>query len=224
MTSCAGEQPDLPPENTSSSETLPPEDVDLPDPITVFPENKSTGKLNPAIVQTKYPTEDVIIADIDVVRDGYAVDPTGRSDSTKGIQKALDDVSAAGGGTVWLPAGIYVISDTISIPAFVTLRGDWQDPDTGSEYGTLISVWNKPTDQEVSAGTFMLGGSGGVIGLTVYYDTPDPGSTGYYAAYYRVHWMGEEPDWSKWEFDDDDDGAGNDCDQIDMVELTIVPC
>lgn len=169
MTSCAGEQPDLPPENTSASETLPPEDVDLPDPITVFPEDKSNGKLNPAIVQTKYPTEDVVIADIDVVRDGYAVDPTGRSDSTKGIQKALDDVSAAGGGTVWLPAGTYVISDTISIPAFVTLRGDWQDPDTGSEYGTLISVWNKPTDQEVSVGTFMLGGSGGVIGLTVYY-------------------------------------------------------
>jgi hypothetical protein len=25
----------------------------------------------------------------------------------------------------------------------------------------------------------------------------------------------------KWEYDDDDDGAGNDVDQIDMVELTI---
>ena len=66
--------------------------------------------------------------------------------------------------------------------------------------------------------------NGALIGLTVYYDTPDPGSTGYYAAYYRVHWMSDEPDWGKWEFDDDDDGAGNDCDQIDMVELTICPC
>lgn len=54
-------------------------------------------------------------------------------------------------------------------------------------------------------------------------DTPDPGSTGYYAAYYRVHWMGDEPDWGKWEYDDDDDGAGNDSDQVDMVELTICP-
>jgi hypothetical protein len=47
--------------------------------------------------------------------------------------------------------------------------------------------------------------------------------TGYYAAYYRVHWIGDEPDWGKWEYDDDDDGAGNDCDQVDMVELTICP-
>ena len=54
------------------------------------------------------------------------------------IQKALDDVSKTGGGTVWLPAGTYVISDTINIPAFVTLRGDWQDPDLGNEYGTII--------------------------------------------------------------------------------------
>ena len=36
--------------------------------------------------------------------------------------------------------------------------------------------------------------------------------------------MGDEPDWGKWEYDDDDDGAGNDCDQVDMVELTIAPC
>lgn len=35
--------------------------------------------------------------------------------------------------------------------------------------------------------------------------------------------MGDAPAWGKWELDDDDGGAGNDCDQIDMVELTIVP-
>ena len=34
--------------------------------------------------------------------------------------------------------------------------------------------------------------------------------------------MGPKLDWGKWEYDDDDDGAGNDRDQIDMVELTIV--
>ena len=66
--------------------------------------------------------------------------------------------------------------------------------------------------------------NGALIGLTAYYDTPDPGSTGHYAAYYRVHWMGDNPDWGKWEYDDGDDGAGNDRDQIDMVELTIAPC
>ena len=132
------------------------------------PEDRSTGEIKPAIVTAKYPTEDVIVAEIDVIRDGYAVDPTGTYDSTVGIQKALDDVSKAGGGTVWMPAGVYVVSETVKIPAFVTLRGDWQDPDRGNRYGTVVCVRMNPKDAE-SIGVFELGGSGGVIGMTVYY-------------------------------------------------------
>lgn len=41
---------------------------------------------------------------------------------------------------------------------------------------------------------------------------------------YRVHWLGSNPDWGKYEYDDDDGGAGNDRDQLDMIELTIVAC
>ena len=63
-----------------------------------------------------------------------------------------------------------------------------------------------------------------LIGLTVYYDTPNPDDTGYYQAMYRVHWMGRNADWGKWEHDDDDGGAGNDSDQLDMIEVTIVRC
>jgi hypothetical protein len=62
---------------------------------------------------------------------------------------------------------------------------------------------------------------GKLIGLTVYYKTPNPEATGYYAAYYRTHWMGANPAWGKWETDNDDGGAGNDGDQVDMIELTI---
>ena len=63
-----------------------------------------------------------------------------------------------------------------------------------------------------------------LIGLTVFYDTPNPSATGYYEALYRCHWMGSNPAWGKWEHDDDDGGAGNDADQVDMIELTIAPC
>ena len=63
-----------------------------------------------------------------------------------------------------------------------------------------------------------------LIGLTVFYDTPNPASTGFYEALYRVHWGGSAPGWGKWEHDDDDGGAGNDADQLEMIELTIVPC
>jgi len=57
----------------------------------------------------------------------------------------------------------------------------------------------------------------------LYYDTPNPDDTGYYQAMYRVHWMGRNADWGKWEYDDDDGGAGNDVDQFDMIELILVP-
>jgi hypothetical protein len=42
----------------------------------------------------------------------YNADKTGVADSTEAIQKALDDAGTAGGGVVFLPAGIYKISVT----------------------------------------------------------------------------------------------------------------
>ncbi|MDY5372035.1 MAG: hypothetical protein SPG36_06205 [Eggerthellaceae bacterium] len=65
----------------------------------------------------------------------------------------------------------------------------------------------------------MAGGK--LVALTVYYDTPEPDKTGYYAAKYRVHWMGATPAWGKWEYDDNDDYAGNMRDAIDMVQVTL---
>jgi hypothetical protein len=140
----------------------------------VLGKDKSTGKTNPRVVKTQYATEDVVIADIIVTEDGYAVSNNGMGDSTKGIQKALDDCSKNGGGTVFLPAGVYAISGSIQIPPYVTLRGDWQDPDEGTGYGTVIFIYGEGDEKykpgaEVTEGTFMLGGSGGVMGLTVYY-------------------------------------------------------
>lgn len=140
----------------------------VPDPTEIIPSDNSTGETKSRLVNTKYPTDDIVIADIIPTEMGYAVDPTGMSDSTQGIQKALDDCYKNGGGTVFLPVGTYAVSDVITIPPYVTLRGDWQDPDDGTEYGTIISVWTESANKE-EAGLFSLGGSGGVVGLTVYY-------------------------------------------------------
>jgi hypothetical protein len=63
-----------------------------------------------------------------------------------------------------------------------------------------------------------------LIGLTVFYDTPNPETTVYFQAMYRIHWMGKNPAWGKYEYDDDNGGAGNDKDQMDMVELATVRC
>ncbi len=124
---------------------------------------------NPTLVQTVNPTEDGVIADFDATR--YGADRSGRKDSTKAIQNALYACEDAGGGTVWLPAGKYLVKDTLEVHAFCTLRGDHRNPDAHAkgrdDYGTVVIA-------DVASGNdgpvlFRVGGSAGVIGVTTYY-------------------------------------------------------
>ncbi|GAB3426255.1 glycosyl hydrolase family 28-related protein [Flindersiella endophytica] len=120
----------------------------------------------PALVKTAFPTEDAVVADYNVL--DYGADRTGRQDSTKAIQRAIYDCYDAGGGTVWLPAGTYKVSDTIEVHAFCTVRGDRRDPDAGSGgYGTVV-VADLPPGADGPA-LFRIGGSAGVMGVTTYY-------------------------------------------------------
>ena len=59
----------------------------------------------PQIVETVYPTEDVVVADIVATQAPYSADPTGERDCTAVLQRAVDDCAANGGGTVFLPVG-----------------------------------------------------------------------------------------------------------------------
>ena len=132
----------------------------------------------PIIVNTLYTTEDVVVADVYLSEEDYGIDPTGAVDASNIIQKALNDCHNKGGGTVYLPAGKYRITKNITVPAFVCLRGDWQDPDEGNEYGTII-IADVKSKASTSEGLFILSGSAGVHGVTVYYpgqslDNPQP--------------------------------------------------
>lgn len=122
----------------------------------------------PRIVETLYPTDDIVIADLVATEAPYFADPVGGTDSTQAIQQAINDCYAAGGGTVFLPAGTYRVTGSIHIKSFVTLRGDWQDPDTGNEYGTMI-IADVPSIYNDLPALFNIGGSAGAMGLTVYY-------------------------------------------------------
>lgn len=122
----------------------------------------------PQLVQTLYPTDDVVVADIVLTQAPYLADNSGGADVTQIIQTALNDCYAAGGGTVFLPAGQYHVTGPITVPAFVTLRGDWQDPDVSTEYGTMILA-DVPSADTPTPALFTVGGSAGAMGLTVYY-------------------------------------------------------
>ena len=138
----------------------------------------------PYLIETVYATEQTVVAEIIVTPEQYDVDPTGVKDSTAGIQKALDDCAAMGGGTVFLPVGRYILTDTVSIPFGVVLHGDWQDPELteAPEYGTVILAKVEPlSDAEIydpaARPLFLLLTDGdannGLIGLTVYYPEQD---------------------------------------------------
>jgi hypothetical protein len=126
----------------------------------------------PCIVETLFPTEDHVVADVLAVRPLYDIDSSGAADSTGAINAALLDCADLGGGTVWLPPGTYLVRRPLYIPPFVTLRGDWQDPDEGTSYGTVILARPESADDDKS-GLINIGGSAGVIGITVFYPEQD---------------------------------------------------
>jgi len=61
---------------------------------------------------------------LDVTQAPYIADPTGKVDSTAGIQAALDAAAKASGGVVYLPPGTYRISPPAGSKAALRLRGD----------------------------------------------------------------------------------------------------
>ncbi|MBR5428464.1 MAG: hypothetical protein IK118_08960 [Clostridia bacterium] len=126
-----------------------------------------TGQ-TPRIAETVYPTDDIVIADIVATEAPYLADSTGQTDCTQALQNAIDDCERNGGGTVFLPAGRYLVTGSVYIKPFVTLHGDWQDPDEGTDYGTVIVARPESTEEKCPA-LFEVGASAGAVGLTVWY-------------------------------------------------------
>ncbi|WP_407562849.1 glycosyl hydrolase family 28-related protein [Streptomyces sp. 184] len=149
-----------------------------------------TGR--PKLVQTRHPAESPVVADFDAAR--YGADPSGRKDATGAIQQALYACQDAGGGTVWLPAGTYRITDTLEIHSFCTLRGDHRDPDRGrDDYGTVLFADLPPGED--GPPLVRVGGSAGVVGLTTYYpeqSAADPVPYGYTFEIPGRAWSGEQ--------------------------------
>ncbi|MBQ4290439.1 MAG: hypothetical protein II719_04510 [Clostridia bacterium] len=158
-------------------------------PGSLLPEERAPV-LTPRIVETLYPTDEVVLSMVDVLNDPYHLDRTGEQDATEGINRALQDVFEAGGGTVFLPAGSYRVTGQIVIPPYCTLHGDWQDPDVGQEYGTVILADVETAETQQNA-LFLLGGSGGVNGLTVFYPDQDLKKIKKYPATFYVNGQGD---------------------------------
>ncbi|MGG6310430.1 glycosyl hydrolase family 28-related protein [Paenibacillus macerans] len=109
----------------------------------------------------------------DVTALPYGADREGAADAADAVQRALDDARAAGGGTVYLPAGTYRIDRPLVVPTGVELRGSWDVPHHTIGGGSVIFTnYGENLDDEADA-LITLEASAGVRGLSVYYDRQD---------------------------------------------------
>ncbi len=97
----------------------------------------------------------------------------GKTDDTPFIQDSLEKAGIAG-GTVYLPLGVYRIREPLTVPAGVTLRGDFTSPDSKSQEGikTILVVEDNPNTGEAPFLTLEDGAS--LEGITIYYESQSP--------------------------------------------------
>ena len=97
----------------------------------------------------------------------------GVSNDTGPLQESLAHAGEIG-GTVYLPQGIYRITEPLTIPANVTLRGDFSAPNSNLSDGgnTILLVADNKKMQQSPFLTLENGAS--LTGITVYYEKQTP--------------------------------------------------
>jgi hypothetical protein len=104
----------------------------------------------------------------------YGADPTGASDSTSAIQNAVNALPATG-GVVYLPAGTYLVSSTVTcttVPAYFVGDGVWATTLQFSGTGDCVRIYDPTT---YSSRTRY---AGGFCGITIDGKNAGAGSAG----------------------------------------------
>jgi len=101
---------------------------------------------------------------------GGTVDDAGEDVSVV-LQQALNDAATAGGGTVYVPAGIYRLAHPVTVPGGVELRGSWDVPHHTIGGGTVFFTdYGRGDDEGKLPALISLDSEAGIRGLSVYYD------------------------------------------------------
>lgn len=124
------------------------------------------------VINTKYPTNDVITAGCTVQDAGAKGD--GVTDDTEAFQSAMNTMTKLGGGTVFVPEGKYVIKGNLRIPTGVTLRGEWEKPTNGKPFkGSILMAYAGRGETE-GRPLIALRQCSGIIGMTIWYPEQKP--------------------------------------------------
>lgn len=125
-------------------------------------------KVFPRIVGLSLGSDDVPVITVSVL--DYGAVPNDNNDDTDAIKAAIAATSSKYyGGTVYLPAGKYIVKNSIKVAKNVRIRGEWKSPEDGSlDKGTVIYAYygkNLPT----APALFSLDEAATVSNLTIYY-------------------------------------------------------
>ena len=138
--------------------------------VFTFPSLTAQAKEQEYEIVGKYQNGDLIISNISVTDFGAKGD--GQTDDTEAISKALKKASAQGGGIVFLPAGKYRVTSSLSVPANVTLTGVWLNPEYNPSFDkqtVLLADYKSNGKVNGSAYFISLTPGAGVKGLNIYY-------------------------------------------------------
>ena len=95
----------------------------------------------------------------------YNVDNTGDSDAVPALQAIINEVAETGGGVIYLPCGTYALKTPLDIQTGVTLRGEWDCPQSR---GTVITCYYGKDDPDGTPQITMRSCTG-LKNVTVYY-------------------------------------------------------
>lgn len=125
-----------------------------------------------AVIKSTYRSGELNAANYFVTLNGAKGD--GETDDTAAINATLKKAAQAGGGTVYVPAGTYLITSQIVIPENVTLLGDFISPTSRKPLseGTMFAV--EKTDETLSSPLISISGSGVLEDISVFYKTQSP--------------------------------------------------
>lgn len=124
----------------------------------------------PTVIIPPLDTNKIIVATATPQQYGAVND--GMTDDTVAFQNALNAVNnpgAPGGGVLYVPSGVYVFSNSLTIPAGVTIQGDWSDwsQATNGVTGTVFEVY---AGAGQSNGTPFITINGGALkGVSIWY-------------------------------------------------------
>lgn len=89
-------------------------------------------------------------------------------DVSSKLQNALNEVKSAGGGTLYLPAGRYLVNSPVKIPSGVELRGTWDVHHHTQNGGTgLLTAYAGGAAGEKGASLIQLETGAGIRGVTI---------------------------------------------------------